>query len=200
MSLQREAMKAYLETDEGLYLVLQHLKKTDSLRNKIKELGFVVSKKDLVEKLMQDMQSLERRANSRPTHETRATFVTEMAQKLQQYEKIGIDMQMAEKKTRFEGACVSNSRYGYSSSRNNLTDGMVHIMDDDTYQPWNKQEESWHTYTAGPEGCAWAKQVLDALHVPASKYMIMEPQRIVSVEWRPRKSEGGVLEDDEEYD
>ena len=199
MSLQREAMKVYLETPEGLALVLRQMNKSEPLRQSIKSLGSVVAKKDAVEKLMHDMQSLDRRATNRPSHDQREAFVTEIAQKLAQDDKIGIDMQMAEKKTRFEGACVSQSRYGYSSVRNNLSDGMVHIMDEDTYQPWHKQEESWHTYTAGPEGCTWAKQVLEALNVPTDQFIVLPPQRVVSIKWRPDTSEG-IADQDEDND
>jgi len=202
-TLQMASLQQTLETEQGLSCALNYLldSKNSMLRQRIKEEGFVVAKKERVEKLMHEMQSLERRAESSQNESQRSLYVKTITETLDDYKKVGIDMTMAEKKTRFEGVCVANSRYGYSShgERYNLTDGMVHVGDSDTHMPYNNAEESWHTYYAGEKGCAWAKKVLEALHVPSDMYIVLVPQRIVSVKWRPNKSEGGAIElDDDE--
>lgn len=132
---------------------------------------------------------------------TKAAFVKKLKETQMRYSAIGIDMDMTEKKKRFKSACISSSRYSYQSDRRyNLEDGFVHVGDADTHNPYNKAEESWTTYYAGPAGCDWAQQVLEALDVPKDKFMVLKPQRIVSVEWRPRLSEAVLSNDsDDEY-
>jgi hypothetical protein len=203
-TLQMASLQQTLETEQGLSCALNYLldSKNSMLRQRIKDEGFVVAKKERVEKLMHEMQSLDRRAESSQDDSQRSIYVKTITETLDDYKKVGIDMTMAEKKTRFEGACVSNARYGYSShgERYNLADGMVHVGDNDTHMPYNKAEESWHTYYAGEEGCAWAFKVLQALHVPHDMYMVLVPQRIVSVKWRVNKSEGGIVEVEDDED
>jgi hypothetical protein len=200
-TLQLASLQQTLETEQGLSCALNYLldSQNSMLRQRIKDEGFVVAKKDRVEKLMHEMQSLDRRAESSQNESQRTLYVKTITETLHDYKKVGIDMTLAEKKTRFEGACVSNGRYGYSSQgeRYNLTDGMVHVGDSDTHMPYDKAEESWHTYYAGEKGCAWAKTVLDALQIPTDMYMILVPQRIVSVKWRSNKREGDMVENDD---
>lgn len=181
------ALSAALDTSDGLLNALKILQDSsnESLRQRIKEAGFVVTKKDKVENLIQATQLLSERADHSLTEDQKTSFVKELKHTIASYDRVGIDMGMAEKKRRFEGACVSNSRYSYSTnSRHNLEDGMCHIPDQDLYHPYNKVEESWHTYYAGHIGCDWAKEVLEALGVPEDKFYIHKGQRIVSVEWR----------------
>lgn len=195
------ALNAALETPEGLTGALRYLldASNDSLRRRIKEAGFVVSKKDKVEKLIQNTQLLNDRAERALDEDKKATFVKEVKDTIEKYSAIGIEMSMAEKKRRFEGACVTNNRYGYSSNtRHNLEDGMCHTGDQDSYQPYKKAEESWHTYYAGPAACQWSKQVLEALAVPTDKFTIHAPSRHVAVEWRDRLSVGEADESDDE--
>jgi len=169
------------------------------LRQRIKEAGFVVTKKDKVEKLIQDTQLLSERADRALDDGQKITFVKELKDTIASYARIGIDMGMAEKRRRFEGACVTSARYGYSSnSRTNLEDGMCHIPDQDLYHPYKKVEESWHTYYAGPTACDWAKQVLEALGVDHDRFYVHKGQRVVSVEWRARLSVDEDVDSDED--
>lgn len=196
------ALSAALDTPEGLFNALKILQDSsnESLRKRIKEAGFVVAKKEKVETLIQNTQLLNERAERALDDGQKATFVKELKETMTCYNRIGVDMGMAEKRRRFEGACVSNSRYGYSAScRHNLTDGMCHTGDQDSYHPYNKAEESWHTYYAGPAACDWAKQVLEALGVPEDKFYVHKGQRVVSVEWRARLSISEAVDSEDEY-
>jgi len=201
-SLQNSlALQAALESPEGFVNALKILNDSsnESLRTRLKEAGYVVAKKDKVEKLIQDAQLLESRAENTPNDDQKVTFIKEVKDTIAGYARIGIDMGMAEKRRRFEGACVSNSRYGYSSnSRYNLEDGMCHVPDQDMHNPYKKAEESWHTYYAGPKACDWAKEVLGALNVPEDKFYVHKGQRVVSVEWRARLGVAEVVDSDEE--
>lgn len=196
------AMQAVLQSPEGLVSALRILSDANNaeLRASLKQAGFVVAKKEKVEKLIQDTQLLSERADRALDEQQKITFVKELKDAIAAYGRIGIDMGMAEKRRRFEGACVTNSRYSYSSNnRHNLEDGMCHIPDQDLYNPYKKAEESWHTYYAGPKACDWSKDVLQALGVPEDKFYVHKGQRVVSVEWRARLSVAETQESDDEY-
>lgn len=195
------ALNAALETPDGLLGALRYLldANNEPMRQRIKRMGFVVARTDRVEKLIQDTQLLNERAERALDDGQKATFVKELKETIARYGAIGIEMSMAEKKRRFEGACVTNSRYGYSSnSRHNLEDGMCHIGDQDSYNPYKKAEESWHSYYAGPSACQWSKQVLEALGVPAEKFTVHEPSRHIAIEWRNRLTANAADDSDED--
>lgn len=200
-SLQHKlALEAVLDSEEGLDTVLKYINNTSNelMRSRIKTIGYVVALKDDVEKVISDTQLINDNSDNVLDQAKRATFLANLDRTIQNYQKIGIDMCMAEKRRRFESACVTHTRYGYSSNvRQYLEDGMCHI-NDCIYRPYNKAEESWHTYFAGPEACDWANKVLKALNVPEEKYYVHKGQRIVSVEWRARLSARNLSESDDE--
>ena len=196
------ALQASLETPGGLVSALKILSDSgnESLRQRLKEAGFVVAKKEKVEKLIQETQLLSERADRALDDGKKVTFVKELKDTISNYARIGVDMGMAEKRRRFEGVCVTNARYGYSSdNRTNLEDGMCHIPDQDLYHPYKFSVESWHTYYAGPTACEWAKQVLEALGVDEDKFYVHKGQRVVSIEWRARLSVDEDVGSDEDW-
>lgn len=201
-SLQADlALCATLDTDHGLLSALTYLcDQSDApMRCRVKEMGFVVAKKSQVEDLMRSASKLQGRAQNSYNETEKSELVDVLKNTMDKYKAIGVEMTAADKKKRFESACVSNTNWCYDHhQRRNLEDGMLRIPNKDTYEPYSKAEESWHTYMAGPEACNWAKSVLDALHVDESKYMILKAQRIVSVEWRARTQ--GHDDDEEPHD